>query len=100
MLLKLSYISRKTLVDENKGMGVRGKNLWLSNAAHPAVLGGGIVGGFGASELINHVLPEAARETVGKRFAAYAGKGLGAALGAGTGAVLVKAFKPKPEEKK
>ena len=100
MLLKLAYLSRKTLRDENKGMGVRGKNLWLSNAAHPVVLGGGITGGFAAKELMEKVLPEAAQSTIGKRFASYAGKGLGAALGAGTGAVLVKAFRPKPLEQK
>lgn len=92
MLLKIASSFYK---DENKGMGVRGKNLWLSNAAHPAVLAGGVLGGFTASEVLNHSIPDP--KTVLQRFHIYGGKAMGAALGAGLGAMAVKSFQHKKQ---
>lgn len=93
MLLKLA---ENVDTDVNKGLGVRGKHLLLSNAAHPAVFGGGIVGGFAGKELMHKLIPVEAN--ISQRFARYAGRGLSAGIGAGTGAILIKTFQKNKDQ--
>jgi len=93
MLIKLSNTFYK---DDNKGMGVRGNQLWFSNAAHPAVFGGGVLGGFAANEILSHSIPDP--KTMLQRFHVYGGKALGAAVGAGLGAMTIKSFQKKKQQ--
>lgn len=94
MLIKLAKNIDK---DVNKGLGVRGTHLVLSNAAHPAVFGGGVVGGFAGKELMKKMIP--IEKNLSQRFAHHAGRGLAAGLGAGIGALTVKTFRADQEKK-
>ena len=57
MIVKLAQFIVETPKDDQP-KSVRGNNVLIGNYAHPAVIGGGILGGWGANEVLDKLMPK------------------------------------------